>query len=386
MANTFNEKFLGRVYALATQELRRTTHFLHGSNIIYQGMNQPNRQYGTVQIPIPVPFDDATDITAASTAPAGQDIAATPAEISLDNWKEVAFHLTDAEVATIEAGLMPMQIPKAVDALARTIVKSVTAKHVGIYNHVGTAGTTPFASTATIATEARKLLNISGAPLRDRYMMVGDNAEANAINLAIFQKVNESGGSDTLTNGVIGRRIGFDWALESYLPDFTGGTLNNGTDKLALINNAAVAVGDTSVPMDSPTLTGTLVVGDLFTVAGDDQQYVVTANAAASSNAIASVSFSPPAKVAWANNAVVTFVASHEVAAIAMQREAFAFASRPTAPAFEGGNEFMSIPDPMSGLVLQMEMSREHYQTKVAFSCLWGSVLAQPSSAVRVLG
>jgi hypothetical protein len=103
-----------------------------------------------------------------------------------------------------------------------------------------------------------------------------------------------------LREGTIKRALGFDWAVDGYLPTFTGGTLSNGTGKLALINDASVAVGDTSVPMDSGTLTGTLVVGDLFTVAGDDQQYVVTAAATASSNAIASVSFSPAAKVAWA--------------------------------------------------------------------------------------
>lgn len=386
MPNTFNDKFFARVYAIAMQALRAETNFLRGTTVVYQGMNQPNTKYGTVQIPIPVPYDDATDVTASNTPPAGQDTDATPAQISLDNWKEVSFYLTDSEVGRIESGLMAMQIPKAIDALSRTIIKSITANFTSVYNHVGTAGTTPFASSAALASQARKLLNDAGSPRLNRYMFLDSAAEANAINLAIFQKANESGSTDTLTEGIIGRRYGMEWLLENYLPSFTGGTLSNGTGKLAKINNASVSVGDTSVPMDDTTLTGTLVVGDLFTVAGDDQQYVVTAAATAAGNAIASVSFSPAAQVAWANDAVVTFVANHDVAGLAVHNEAFAFASRPLGETFQGGNMIMSIPDPHSGLVLTMEMSREHKQTKVDFSCLWGSVCAQPASAVRILG
>ena len=52
--------------------------------------------------------------------------------------------------------------------------------------------------------------------------------------------------------------------------------------------------------------TGNPIVGDLFTVAGDTSEYVVTAVTGASP-----ITFSPSAKVAWADNAAVTFVADH---------------------------------------------------------------------------
>jgi len=282
---------------------------------------------------------------------------------------------------------MSNQFSAAIDALARTVIKSVwNTCYKGIYNFAGTAGTTPFSSSTVQAQDAMFLLNEMGAPVEDRAMILGYKAHANAIGLPAFQNYSNSNSGEALREGYIGRALGMDWDQDGYLPSFTGGTLTNGTAKAALINKANVAIGDTSVPMDSGTLTGTLVVGDLFTVAGDSQQYVVAANATASGNAI-TVSFSPPAKVAWADNSVVTFVASHAVAGVALQRQAIAFASKPIDDVqFPGGSMIRQVPDPESGLVLCLEISRQYKQTMAEFSLLWGSTLARPECAVRILG
>ena len=372
---------------MALQALRKKTSILRYVTVMQGGMGSASQKYGSVLVPIPFAYPDATDVTAANTPPAGNDTTPDFAEVTLNNWKETSFYLTDEEMGKLQAGTLGMQMEEAVDALARTIIKSVLSTYTGIYNHVGAAGTTPFASDTSVAQSARKLLNQNGVPTNNRALILNFDAEENAIGLPLFQRVNESGDDSVMREGYIGRRLGFDWDTDAYMPSFTGGTLSNGTSKAALINNASVAIGDTSVPMDSATLTGTLVVGDLFTVAGDSQQYVVTAAATASGNAV-TVSFDPPAKVAWADNAVVTFVADHDVAGLALQSQAIAFASRPlvTDIPVTGGNEVRTFPDPHSGLVLTMEISRQHKRTAVDFSALWGCTLVRPQAAVRVLG
>lgn len=342
----------------------------------------------TVVVPIASQRSDAdvTDVTPANIPPAPSDVTPRYASVTLNNWKKVNFHLTDFEVAKLQAGTMSGEFSAAIDVLAGNIITSVMANYKGIYQYAGTAGTTPFATTTAVAATARKLLSKSGVPAENRAMLLDFDADANAIGLSLFQQYLQKGDTETLREGTIKRAIGFDWAVDGYLPSFTGGTLSNGTTKAALINDASVAVGDTSVPMDSGTLTGTLVIGDLFTVAGDDQQYVVTANATASGNAIASVSFSPPAKVAWANNAVVTFVANHAVS-LALHKQAIAFASKPLDNVMvDGGSVIRQYPDPVSGLTLCLEISRQYKQTVAEFSCLWGSTLARPECAVRILG
>lgn len=388
MANTISSTLIDRMYAMALKALRRKTSVLQYC-LRYDRDMSASFHGDTVVIPLPATFSDSMvgDVTPSNTPPAPSDIAPNFATVQLSNWKKVSYGLTDREVDQLQMGTFTDQFDAAIDALSRTIITSVWQTYKGIYQFAGTAGTTPFASNTSVAQSARRLLNLSGVPMENRAMILDFDSDANAIGLSLFQQYMQKGDTETLREGTIKRALGFDWAIDGYLPSFTGGTLSNGTSKAALINDAAVAVGDTSVPIDSATLTGTVVVGDLFTVAGDTQQYVVTANATAASNAIAALQFDPPAKVAWADNAAVTFVASHDVAGVAMHSHAIAFASKPLDDVmFEGGSQIRQISDPVSGLTLNLEITRQYKQTVAEFSCLWGSTLARPEAAVRILG
>ena len=80
----------------------------------------------------------------------------------------------------------------------------------------------------------------------------------------------------------------------------------------ALVNNAAVVIGDTTVNLDDTVLTGIIYQGNTFTVAGDSQVYRVTATATASANAITALAFEPAAKVAWTDNAILTVDPSYD--------------------------------------------------------------------------
>jgi hypothetical protein len=386
MANTIDATLVDRIYAMGLTALRKKTSLLRNITRYDRNVDTPSFRGDTLVIPMPGEVEDATDVVPSNTPPVPGDITPGYASITLNQHKKTDFHLTDVEVSKLQAGTMSSHFTSAIDKLAKNIVQNVWGNYTGIYQYAGTVGTTPFASNISIATTARKILNNAGVPMEDRSLIMNFDAEANALQLSLFQQYLQKGDTETLREGMIYRAMGMDWETDAYLPTFTGGTLSNGSTKSALINSAAVTVGQTSVPMDSATLTGTVIAGDLFTVAGDDQQYVVTANATAAGNAI-TVSFDPPAKVAWADNAVVTFVANHDVAAIAMHPEAFAFASRRLDNiVFHGGNMIRSMYDPASGLTLTLEISRQYHQTVAEFSCLWGSTLMRPECAVRILG
>ncbi len=388
MANTINSLLVDRIYAMGLLALRRQTELLRYVTTYEKEMMDNSFRGDTVVVPIPSQRSDSdvTDVVPSNTPPVPSDITPRYATVTLSNWKKVNFALTDFEVSKLSAGTMSDEFSGAIDVLAGNIIRSVVSNYTGIYQYAGTAGTTPFASSTASAASARKLLNTSGAPMENRAMILNFDADANAIGLSLFQQYLQKGDTETLREGTIKRALGFDWAVDGYLPTFTGGTLSNGTSKAALINGAAT-VGVSTINIDSGTLTGTLLVGDLFTVAGDTQQYVVTGNKTASSNAISALAFAPPAKVAWADNAVITFVASHDVAGLAVHRQAIAFASKPLDDVtIQGGSEIRQIPDPVSGLTLCLEITRQYKQTVAEFSCLWGSTLARPECAVRILG
>ena len=95
------------------------------------------------------------------------------------------------------------------------------------------------------------------------------------------------------------------------------------------------------------------------------------------------MAFTPTSKVAWADDAAVTFIASH-TANMAFHRDAFALV---TAPLDDGGlGNVMSIQDPVTGLVLRLEQRRDYKQTTWEFDILYGVKTVRPELAARILG
>lgn len=355
------------------------------------------RQRGdTIDITIPSSLA-VSDVTPSQVPPAPSNLSPTKVQIPLSYWKKVDFSLTDKEVGEIINGVRNQQVSEAVKALANFVdvtVLGLTASGTeSVFGHVGTPGTTPFntANDVTDATNARKLLNKQLAPMSPRFAILDPDAEANALGKQrAFQDASWRGDAEGIKLGQIGTKFGIDWWMNQNVQSFTFGTLSDGSGHKALINDAAVAIGQTSVNMDAVSLTGTVKIGDIFTVAGDTQQYVVTANATAAANAIA-VSFAPGAKVAWADDAQATFVGAAgatEVRNIVAHRDAFALAVRPLSAAegFTGGNEIMSEMDPVSGLSLRLEVSRQHKQTNFSFDILFGCKCIRPDLAVILAG
>jgi hypothetical protein len=386
MANIINPLLVDRIYAMGLKALRRKTQLLRYCTRYDREMGA-SFQGDTVVIPIPAVFDDSMvgDVVPSNIPPVPSDIRPQFGNVVLSNWKKVSYALTDREVSFLQTGTFTDQFDAAVDALARNIIRSVWQNFKSIYQAVGTAGVTPFATNINTIGDARRLLNLSGVPMDKRAMVLGFDADANAINLAIFQQYLQSGTTETLREAEIKRALGFDWAVDAYTPTFVGGTLSNGTAKVARMFGPQVP-GSNATDVDSTTLAGTLVKGDIFTVGTDPQQYVVTSDTSASGNAIA-FSYFPANTRLWVDDEVVTFLPDHAIAGLAMHPQAIAFASKPLDNViFEGGSMIRQFSDAVSGLTVKLEISRQYQQTVAEFSCLWGSNILRPECAVRILG
>lgn len=336
----------------------------------------------TIDVPIPSALS-VSSVTPSNTPPAPADSSPTKVQISLNNWYEANFHMTDKELVEVDRNehFVPMQMSEAVKALANKINTTVHEQYTGVYGFVGTAGTTPFASTLTAATDARKVLNQQLCPRTDRRMILDFDAEANALALDAFNNVNEVGGTGPKIDGEIGRKFGFDIYTDDAVVTHTAG--GSGTPLV----NGALAAGDTSVAIDGMTGTGGLVVGDIITFAGNTQTYAVTVAGTTSSGA-QTVTVSPAITGTIADNAAITVKASH-VVNLGFHRDAFALAMRPLQGATQGdgyGNQMVSMTDPQTGLSMRLEVSRQHKQVVYSLDALWGVKLIRPELAVRVAG
>jgi hypothetical protein len=384
MANTLTE-VTPKLLAQGLMALRENAIMARLVNRAYESM--AGQKGSTIDVPIPSAITSVA-VSPSNTPPSTADIAPTSVAIPMDQWYEAPFYLTDKDLLTCMEGTIPMQASEAIKSLANRIDSYILGLYTGVYGWQGTAGTTPFGSGVLTAdaTGVRKILNKQLAPLTDRRIILDPDAEAAALELAAFRDMSQSGTDITIVSGNIGRKFGMDWFMDQNVPTHTAGTISNGTAQKAKINDADFEAGATQVAIDDTSLTGTVVVGDVFTVAGDTQTYTVTEAATAASNAIAALKFSPAAKVAWADDAVVTFKGSH-VVNLAFHRDAFAFATRPLEANAEGlGAIIRSAVDPVSGLTLRLEITREHKRTRFSYDILYGGKLVRPELASRLAG
>jgi len=338
----------------------------------------------TIDIPIPSAIT-ANAVTPGTTSQAVTDLSPTKATITLNQWYEAAFNLTDEELKNVEENnLMPMQASEAIKSLANNvdtyIMNLASSATNGISQNGGTAGTTPFASNLDAYLAARKELNNSAAPMDDRYCVINADAEAEALSLEAFQNAAWRGDTDGIIRGQIGQKLGATWVVDQNVQTHINA---NGTPTGFLVNNGSgYSAGDTTMTID--TGSNNPAVGDIFTVAGDTVSHIVTAATGGTS-----VTFTPGLGAAVVNNAALTFTASAAAFTrnLLFHRDAFAFASRPLEDGMMvGGDNVMSNVDPVSGLSLRVEVTREFKQTRVSYDILYGGALVRPELAALILG
>lgn len=375
MANTLTPiipKILGR----AMMALRQTAWMPRLVNSDYSV--DAAKKGSTIDIQIPSALA-ATDVTPGPIL-APSDSTPTVVQVPLNNWKRVAFNLSDKDLKEINANeaFIPMQMSEAMKALGNAVNTSIFDAYKSVYGFTGTAATTPFASNYDAALDVRKILADQLCPKGDRRFVVDNTAEVNLLKLAPFRDASQSADARVIAEGEIGRKLGFDWFADDGVPLHTAGTGSG-----YLVNNASgLAIGAKSAAVD--TGTGTLVVGDIITFAGHTQTYVITTAHAGGAGTIA---FEPGLVANVADNAAITKVATHRVN-LAFHRDAIAFANRSMMSELDSlsPNPMWTVQDPKTGLVFRAELVRQSKMWAWDFDILYGAGIARRELACRLAG
>tara|TARA_R100001143_G_scaffold62940_1_gene67672 strand:+ start:5472 stop:6572 length:1101 start_codon:yes stop_codon:yes gene_type:complete len=339
-----------------------------------------------INVPIPSAVS-VIDVTPSNTHPAPSNSSFDTVQISLDQWKQnQPFGLSDKDLVEVDRNehFVPMKVEEAIKALANDVNEDIHEKYVGIYGYTGTAATTPFGSGITEAAQMRKVLNEQLAPRRDRRIVLDHAAEANAVIRPEFSDVDRSSDRGPIIEGMIGRKLGFDWYADDAVMTHTAGTL---TGDPVTTTTGALGAKQISLTCDSDDEIA-LLEGDIVTFAGDSQTYAVTADLTVGNSAAGILNIEPGLAVAQAGGEAIAVKASH-VVNLAFHRDAFAYATRPLLANTQGFNfasQIASQMDPVTGLVLRLEVKRLHKQVVWEFDILWGSQLVRPELAVRLAG
>lgn len=276
----------------------------------------------TVTVPV-APVATASTYTPAMTTTAGTDKTASSVAVSITTNSMVSWNLTGEQVRSLEnGGNYEEWVRQLIAQGMRTLRNEAEANCAAVIKQgasraVGTSGTTPFASTLDLLVDARKVLRDNGAPMADLQFCMDTAAGAKLLKLGIIQNAYQAGSEEERRQGRFLRQFGFRIQESAGIVAHTAGTGS------AYELTAGFAVGDTALTVD--TGTGTILAGDVITIAGTtDQQYVVN-------SALSGGTFSigkPGLRAAEANNDVVSVTAAY-TPNLAFERNAVVAVMRP---------------------------------------------------------
>ena len=385
MATNNLDAFIPKVLAMAAIVLREN--IILPSRMYSQFETTPRSEGGSVDIALPASMI-ADDVIPHHNQPESPAISPKKVSVKLDHWKRSRFAITDKEVAEVMDGVIPLQVREGARALANQVDKDLWTLYKTVPNVIGTAGQTPFQSIdpptqvyhgLMAAKEARRILNLNKALNQDRVMLLNIEAESNASVLPQFLNASASGSTETIREGVIGRKSNFDWFYSNNAPVHVSGT--TGT----IVTNGSPPVvnakGSTTLVVSGTTA---LTIGDKFTIAGDTTQYTINAG---STNTNWLIYPALAADVPTSTNITIYPTgASGADISMAFHPMAFTFANAPMMDVMAGGNTIQSFTDPTSGLSLRLEMTRQYKQTMIELDFLYGFAPLMPELAVVIYG
>lgn len=349
------------------------------SGRVHRGYDKAPQQKGSV-----ISISRPSTFTAQNAPSNDQDILAGEVQISLDQWKEVKFALTDKELTFTQDKIINDHIRPAAYALADDIDQALT----GLYKFIPWYKVNSSPLAVADITGARKIMNVNAVPTDFRHLMLSPTQEEEALNLSAFSQHQGAGneGVDTQMRGTLGMKFGFEVFMNQNVKTHTAGVAADATGALV----GAHTKGGTTVAFDGVTAAGTFKAGDSFVIAGNTQRYVFTSATvtADGGGAVTATGIYPALVQDYDNDSVITIIVQSGDQGLAFHRNAFALAM---APLSEMGNELgakiATVTDPVSGLSIR---SRLFYmpdvsKVKVALDVLYGVKTLDGNLACRLV-
>ena len=347
---------------------------------VYRGYDKNPHQKGSV-ISIRVPSTFTSQNAPATTA---NEIIASEVQITLDQWKEVRFALTDKELTYTGEQIITDHIRPAAYALADTIDQALNALYVKI---PWVADNSSPCAVGDILS-ARKILFKNAVPLDDIHLQLGPTQESEFLALAAFSQSSGAGdvGVQTMQRGGLGMKFGFECFANQNVKSHTGGSCS---DNAGAVDSGTTgyAIGATTIHCDGLESAGSVKIGDTVVFAGHTQRYAITADATATTGDI-DLAIYPALKAAVAEDEVVTVTAGSKTeVGLAFHRNAFALAMAPLSElGGQLGAKIATVSDPRSGLSLRSRMWYDGTNSAVlvGIDVLYGVKCLDPNLACRL--
>lgn len=330
----------------------------------------------------------ATDITPDVTPPDDGDQNVGSIEMEITKARRVPVRWNGEEKRGLDNNgasynvILRDQFAQGMRTLVNEVEADLAALHKYASRAVGTAGTTPFASGLGDTAQALKLLKDNGAPASDLQMVIDTTAGANMRTLAQLNKANEANDDSLLRRGVLLDVHGFAIRESAQIKSHTAGT-----GALATTDATGYAVGAKEITLASAG-TGTILIGDAISFAGDPNKYIVVAGDTDVSNGGKVIIAAPGLRKAIPTAATAITVTAGSVRNMVFPRSAIALATRAPALPQQGDSavDRTIITDPVSGLSFEVSVYAQYRQVQYEIALAWGCAALKPEHLAIVLG
>jgi hypothetical protein len=241
--------------------------------------------------------------------------------LTVSSQKHIGVNFTSAELTMQLDDFAERVLKPRVSQLASSVDADVATSYKGIYNTVGTPGTTP--ATSLVLLQANQKLNEFATPMDQRYATVNPAANAGLVE-GMKGLFNPTGTiSRQFKNGMMGEGIlGLD---EINMSQSISNHTNGDWGTAITVTSTVATEGQSTLPISFTGSSKTWNVGDVFTIAGvfavnpqtrqstgSLQQFTVTAAVTGSSTATLNIS---PA-LYTAGNALATVFSFPQASAV----------------------------------------------------------------------
>ena len=341
-----------------------------------------------------------TTFTPAMVIPSGDDQTISSNSVAIGQVANVKIPLTgETTLQLINTVGFEAAMTQLFTQAMRTIANAVeshtcTVAYKGASRAFGTAGTTPFASTLSGIPQVRQILVDNGMtePEKDRMcsLIINTSAGTNLRLVPNLLKVNESGSTDLLRQGVLGNVSGLNIAESAGIVTTTAGTMASATSTAA-----AFTVGQTVIPL-ALAGTGVVAAGDSVTFANDANVYVVASVSFAGANPASgdSITLNAPGlrKAQGAATRAITVTAA-AAQNFALHRQAVELIMRPPAmpPNLSGGMgdaaaARITLFDQKTGLVFEAAVYLGYGMNMVDITTFYQAKVWKPEFIAVLLG
>jgi hypothetical protein len=332
-----------------------------------------------------MPAQSNTAFAPAAATSEGTSLTANAISVTIDKSQKNSMVLNGEQIRSLENGGNYQEWVRQWAAQAMRALRNeaeadaALAVKYGASRVVGTAGSTPFASSMDLIVDIRALLRANGCPMNDPQLVLSAASIGNLQKLGAFNLAYAAGSDAERRSGIAMKQYGFNIRDSAGIVAHTAGS----GASYVIDATSNLAIGST-ILKTSTAGSGTILAGDVVVLQSDTNKYVVNESSVVAGSVLPFTIGRPGLKVTTVAAKTITVGAGY-TPNLAFERSAVVGIMRPPLIPSNPTIRQMMISDG-SGLTYLMLEIDQYGERSWEMHLAWGFKVVQGEHVAMILG